>query len=70
MLNCRFSGDSNLCIAFIYKFARVLQPVGGGAIIQCLDIIGRSIIYVFACSYRIIYVLLSITIIIRGTLHL
>ena len=38
------------CIAFIYKFAAaVLQPVGGGAIIQCLDIIGRSIIYVFAC---------------------
>ena len=50
MFNCRFSSDSNFCIAFIYKFAAaVLQPVGGGAIIQCLDIIGRSIIYVFAC---------------------
>ncbi|MCB4334089.1 stage III sporulation protein AE [Bacillus cereus] len=56
------------CIAFIYKFAAaVLQPVGGGAIIQCLDIIGRSIIYVFACLAIVSFMFfLSITIIIAA----
>ena len=68
MFNCRFSSDSNFCIAFIYKFAAaVLQPVGGGAIIQCLDIIGRSIIYVFACLAIVSFMFfLSITIIIAA----
>lgn len=38
-----------LMIAFIYKFAAaILQPLGGGPIIACLDTIGKSIIYVFA----------------------
>ncbi|WP_156424324.1 stage III sporulation protein AE [Bacillus sp. FJAT-27445] len=38
-----------LMIAFIYKFAAaILQPLGGGPVISCLDIIGKSIIYVFA----------------------
>jgi stage III sporulation protein AE len=38
-----------LMIAFIYKFAAaILQPLGGGPIISCLDTIGKSIIYVFA----------------------
>ncbi|PEC23449.1 stage III sporulation protein AE [Bacillus cereus] len=56
------------CIAFIYKFAAaVLQPVGGGAIIQCLDIIGRSITYVFACLAIVSFMFfLSITIIIAA----
>ncbi len=56
------------CIAFIYKFATaVLQPVGGGAIIQCLDIIGRSIIYVFACLAIVSFMFfLSITIMIAA----
>ncbi|MGH0939845.1 stage III sporulation protein AE [Bacillus mycoides] len=56
------------CIAFIYKLAAaVLQPVGGGAIIQCLDIIGRSIIYVFACLAIVSFMFfLSITIIIAA----
>ncbi|EOV9526255.1 stage III sporulation protein AE [Bacillus cytotoxicus] len=56
------------CIAFIYKFAAaVLQPVGGGAIIQCLDIIGRSIIYVFACLAIVSFMFfLSITIMIAA----
>jgi stage III sporulation protein AE len=36
-------------IAFIYKFAAaILQPLGGGPIITCLDIISKSVIYVFA----------------------
>ncbi|OCA91055.1 stage III sporulation protein AE [Bacillus sp. FJAT-27225] len=38
-----------LMIAFIYKFAAaILQPLGGGPIISCLDMIGKNIIYVFA----------------------
>ncbi|MEY8347736.1 stage III sporulation protein AE [Bacillus cereus] len=56
------------CIGFIYKFAAaVLQPVGGGAIIKCLDIIGRSIIYVFASLAIVSFMFfLSITIIIAA----
>jgi len=38
-----------LMISFIYKFAAaILQPIGGGPIITCLDIISKSVIYVFA----------------------
>jgi len=38
-----------LMVAFIYKFsAAILQPLGGGPIISCLDIISKSVIYVFA----------------------
>jgi stage III sporulation protein AE len=38
-----------LMIAFIYKFAAaILQPLGGGPIISCLDSISKSVIYVFA----------------------
>lgn len=38
-----------LMVAFIYKFAAaILQPLGGGPVINCLDIISKSIIYVFA----------------------
>jgi stage III sporulation protein AE len=38
-----------LMIAFIYKFAAaILQPLGGGPIISCLDTISKNIIYVFA----------------------
>ncbi|MBD1378801.1 stage III sporulation protein AE [Bacillus sp. IB182487] len=38
-----------LTLAFIYKFAAaILQPLGGGPIIACLDIISKSVIYIFA----------------------
>ncbi|MDQ0413704.1 stage III sporulation protein AE [Mesobacillus stamsii] len=38
-----------LMVAFIYKFAAaILQPLGGGPVITCLDTISKSIIYVFA----------------------
>ncbi|UOY93957.1 stage III sporulation protein AE [Ectobacillus sp. JY-23] len=55
-------------IAFIYKFAAaILQPVGSGSIIQCLDIIGKSIIYVFACLAIVsLMFFLSITIIVAA----
>lgn len=38
-----------LIIAFIYKFsAALLQPLGGGPIITCLDVISKCVIYLFA----------------------
>ncbi|RLQ98271.1 stage III sporulation protein AE [Falsibacillus albus] len=38
-----------LVIAFVYKLAAaLLQPVGGGPVIACLDTISKSVIYVFA----------------------
>lgn len=38
-----------LSLAFIYKFAAaILQPIGGGPVIACLDIISKSVIYIFA----------------------
>lgn len=68
LLIVAFPAIQIFCIAFIYKFAAaVLQPVGGGTIIQCLDIIGRSIIYVFACLTIVSFMFfLSITIVIAA----
>lgn len=38
-----------LLIALVYKLAAaVLQPLGGGPIIKCLDVISKNIIFVFA----------------------
>jgi stage III sporulation protein AE len=57
-----------LVIAFIYKLtAAVLQPLGGGPVIQCLDIISKSMMYIFA-ALAIVSVMffLSITIIIAA----
>ena len=57
-----------LMIAFIYKFsAAILQPLGGGPIITCLDIIGKSIIYVFAALAIVsLMFFLSITVIVAA----
>jgi stage III sporulation protein AE len=57
-----------LIIALIYKFsAAILQPLGGGPIIACLDIIGKSIIYVFAALAIVsLMFFLSITVIIAA----
>lgn len=55
-----------LMIAFIYKFAApILRLLGGGPIIACLDIISKSIIYVFAALAIVsLMFFLSITVII------
>ena len=55
-----------LMIAFIYKFAAaILQPLGGGPVIKCLDIISKSVIYVFAALGIVSLMLfLSITVIV------
>lgn len=57
-----------LMIAFIYKFAAaVLQPLGGGPIITCLDIISKSVIYVFAALGIVsLMFFLSITVIVAA----
>ena len=57
-----------LIIAFIYKFAAaILQPFGGGPIIKCLDIIGKSVIYVFAALAIVsLMFFLSITVIVAA----
>jgi stage III sporulation protein AE len=57
-----------LMIAFIYKFAAaILQPLGGGPIISCLDIISKSIIYVFAALGIVsLMFFLSITVIVAA----
>ncbi|MGM9926214.1 MAG: stage III sporulation protein AE [Bacillus sp. (in: firmicutes)] len=57
-----------LVIAFIYKLtAAVLQPLGGGTVIKCLDIISKSMMYIFA-ALAIVSVMffLSVTIIIAA----
>ncbi|WP_074433035.1 stage III sporulation protein AE [Neobacillus dielmonensis] len=57
-----------LMISFIYKFAAaILQPLGGGPIITCLDIISKSVIYVFAAlSIVSLMFFLSITVIVAA----
>jgi stage III sporulation protein AE len=57
-----------LMISFIYKFAAaLLQPLGGGPIIKCLDIISKSVIYVFAALAIVsLMFFLSITVIIAA----
>ncbi|WP_170007621.1 stage III sporulation protein AE [Bacillus fonticola] len=57
-----------LMIAFIYKLsAALLQPLGGGPVIECLDIISKSVIYIFA-SLAIVSLMffLSLTVIIAA----
>ncbi|MED3562500.1 stage III sporulation protein AE [Bacillus sp. MUM 116] len=57
-----------LMIAFIYKFAAaILQPLGGGPVISCLDIISKSVIYVFAALGIVsLMFFLSITVIVAA----
>ncbi|MGR3764980.1 stage III sporulation protein AE [Rossellomorea sp. NS-SX7] len=57
-----------LMIAFIYKLAAaLLQPLGGGPVIECLDTIAKSVIYVFAALAIVSFMFfLSITVIIAA----
>lgn len=57
-----------LMVSFIYKFAAaILQPLGGGPIIKCLDIISKSIIYVFAALAIVsLMFFLSLTVVIAA----
>lgn len=57
-----------LSLAFIYKFAAaILQPLGGGPIIKCLDIISKSVVYIFAALAIVsLMFFLSLTVIIAA----
>ncbi|EIT87333.1 stage III sporulation protein AE [Fictibacillus macauensis ZFHKF-1] len=57
-----------LVLGFIYTFAAaILQPLGGGPIIDCLQIIGKSVFYVFAALATVsIMFFLAITIIVAA----
>lgn len=68
VLIAAFPAIKILMIAFIYKFAAaVLQPLGGGPVISCLDIISKSVIYVFAALAIVsLMFFLSITVIIAA----
>ncbi|WP_374721541.1 stage III sporulation protein AE [Peribacillus tepidiphilus] len=57
-----------LVVAFVYKLsAALLQPIGGGPVIKCLDIISKSMMYIFAALAIVsIMFFLSITIIIAA----
>lgn len=49
LLITAFPAIKILMIALIYKLAAsMLQPLGGGPVIKCLDIISKSMIYIFA----------------------
>ena len=58
-----------LSLALIYKFAAaILQPLGGGPVIACLDIISKSVIYIFAALAIVsLMFFLSLTVIIAAS---
>jgi stage III sporulation protein AE len=57
-----------LVLAFIYNIAAaLLQPLGGGPIVECLEIIGKSVMFIFAALMTVsIMFFLAITIIIAA----
>ncbi|WP_425671177.1 stage III sporulation protein AE [Bacillus subtilis] len=57
-----------LSLAFIYKLAAaILQPLGGGPVITCLDVISKSVIYIFAAIAIVsLMFFLSLTVIITA----
>lgn len=57
-----------LSLALIYKIAAaVLQPLGGGPVISCLDVISKSVIYIFAAMAIVsLMFFLSLTVIITA----
>ncbi|SDY56222.1 stage III sporulation protein AE [Evansella caseinilytica] len=72
-LICTFPALKVLAMSLIYSFtAAILQPLGGGPIIQCLSIIGKSVMFIFAALAAVsMMFFLSITIIVvSGNLSL
>jgi len=68
LLLAAFPAIKVLAIAIIYKIAAaLLQPIGGGPVITCLDIISKSVIYIFAALAIVsLMFFLSITVIIAA----
>lgn len=68
LLIAAFPAIKVLTLAFIYKFAAaILQPLGGGPVISCLEIISKSVIYIFAALAIVsLMFFLSLTVIIAA----
>ena len=68
LLLAAFPALKVLALAITYKLAAaLLQPIGGGPVITCLDIISKSVIYIFAALAIVsIMFFLSITVIIAA----
>jgi stage III sporulation protein AE len=68
LLMAAFPAIKVLSLALIYKIAAaILQPLGGGPIIECLSIISKSVIYIFAALAVVsLMFFLTITIIISA----
>ncbi|RDI41188.1 stage III sporulation protein AE [Falsibacillus pallidus] len=68
LLIAAFPAIKILVIAFIYKLAAaLLQPIGGGPVIACLDTISKSVIYVFAALAIVSFMFfLSLTVMIAA----
>lgn len=68
LLITTFPAIKILMISFVYKLAAsLLQPLGGGPVIKCLDIISKSMIYIFAALAIVsLMFFLSITVIIAS----
>ncbi|WP_078391691.1 stage III sporulation protein AE [Shouchella patagoniensis] len=66
---CAFPAMKVLSIALIFQLsAAVLQPLGNGAIIECLAIIGKSVLYVFAAMALIGFMFfLAITVLVAAS---
>ncbi|WP_078552919.1 stage III sporulation protein AE [Bacillus alkalicellulosilyticus] len=68
ILLCAFPAIKVLSLALIFNIAAaVLQPLGGGPIIDCLTIIGKSVIFIFAALATVcLMFFLAVTIIIAA----
>jgi len=68
LLLAAFPAIKVLALALIYKLAAaLLQPIGGGPVITCLDVISKSVIYIFAALAIVsLMFFLSITVIIAA----
>ncbi|MFC4324024.1 stage III sporulation protein AE [Litchfieldia salsa] len=68
LLLAAFPALKVLSLAIIYKIAAaLLQPIGGGPVIACLDVISKSVIYIFAALAIVsLMFFLSITVIIAA----
>ena len=68
LLLCAFPAIKVLSLALIFNIAAaILQPLGGGPIIDCLSIIGKSVIFIFAALATVcLMFFLSLTIIIAA----
>ncbi|MEH7383121.1 stage III sporulation protein AE [Bacillus sp. JJ1533] len=68
LLIAAFPAIKVLSLALIYKLAAaLLQPLGGGPVIACLDIISKSVVYIFAALAIVsLMFFLSITVIVAA----